>query len=1317
MKEIIAGPVTVALCLLSILHSPVVQCLLLQSSSDLISVLCSTQIYDTVLVLNSTIDYNITQDISCVVNVTNDVNSLKIIGLPLSKTAEIWCSSNTNQFQNSFTFVNLTVTLVNVEFIHCGTYLSLLPSNILSAINSSQLVFKTNHSALLLFINCNVSMADTTIKQYHGFAIIAINPVNASFTNVNITDTSHTDAAKLGAGILSLFDNSITQQSTDNNPFFTISNCSLYANNNGGTDSISFDLKGSIDSHFRGINLAQVAIVNAPAITVILHQTIVTPAITIDHSNFTHNLGLGYSAGLMIVVLHNKGPLGKVTVSNTVFKRNYNIFPCPGTALVFYILNGIKQQSYTSSNATSDVTTVLNIENTTFDHHIGSGLFGDQSYQPFVSSVMHILVKGSSLHSRNKMEFNFQNVTCKNNSSPDHSTCLLAEVAAPNQYNRKFQTVYMTFASVKAFDSNYFFPTFLVVPIFLFKNIDKIVITGTATNPSMFWNNVGSVIETHNSNVHLQGNVIFYNNIAMYGAALYLKNSYLYFSSHGLRNVSFFNNTVSKQGGAIRIWNDNIGTEIQECALHFREAGGAIKVMFINNTARLGGNSISAFPIYSCYDSVNNRKIGNSLDYYLNNMMPFNLSSLNNNNEITSKPDTVYLCHKSSDSQNSNINIPAYLGELIEININVFDQSGQSVYSEMKTKFLTYRHHYDLQFTVSSLFSQQSRIIKESNKNECTPIYVYSIKPADKVDKEVLVFSVNDNDHKVQPRLNIKPKKGCPTGFQRFQNLHSCSCSEAMNKFYNESKYNGYCNISDLTISLPKVPTIWIGRLWPNGETGITALCPLEFCLPCIHCSYVKLNNSTSTKYERINYPMDKKTVNNICRRHRTGVMCSDCDEGYSVVFGSGDCMKCSNWWLLTLLAYIVAGPLLIWLLYTLKLTLVTGTINGVIFCAQTANVGLLDVLRCFPVTNRSQIDKLLLVFLSLLNLNLGFPLCFYNGMNNFSKTILGFMFPVYLLLIVVTLIIASRYSTWLSNRTSHSSVQVLVTVVHLSFSQFITSSIDIFTYVRIITDSSDKYVWYRNGSIDFESTSDPQLAIAQVISVVVISIFVVPYLALLLGGRWILKTRLGNKYLRSSHEAIHGPFKESKKYWFTARILLLIIAIILYVTFRGSNVTIYGQTLIPLLACFVFFQVYLRPFKHKSIMVLDSIGMIIVLLLAVCSLYIVLPFHDHTQFQSHQALSYYSTSIAILGYTVFIMFIIIIIYHLYSILPFQVKDRMVAFIMKFKSRLSVSKLYRFNQYSSIEINTEAADDMDCTRPGSRSLLDEGLREPVLDFS
>ena len=56
-------------------------------------------------------------------------------------------------------------------------------------------------------------------------------------------------------------------------------------------------------------------------------------------------------------------------------------------------------------------------------------------------------------------------------------------------------------------------------------------------------------------------------------------------------------------------------------------------------------------------------------------------------------------------------------------------------------------------------------------------------------------------------------------------------------------------------------------------------------------------------------------------------------------------------------------------------------------------------------------------VFLSVLNLGLGFPLCFYNGMSELWKAGLSLLFLFYLLTIVVVLIILSHFLLKLSNR------------------------------------------------------------------------------------------------------------------------------------------------------------------------------------------------------------------------------------------------------------------------------------------------------------
>ena len=56
------------------------------------------------------------------------------------------------------------------------------------------------------------------------------------------------------------------------------------------------------------------------------------------------------------------------------------------------------------------------------------------------------------------------------------------------------------------------------------------------------------------------------------------------------------------------------------------------------------------------------------------------------------------------------------------------------------------------------------------------------------------------------------------------------------------------------------------------------------------------------------------------------------------------------------------------------------GKFNGIIFYAHAANVGIIDMLSVYN-GNNGVVKNVLIVLLSFLNLGLGFPLCFYNGM------------------------------------------------------------------------------------------------------------------------------------------------------------------------------------------------------------------------------------------------------------------------------------------------------------------------------------------------
>ena len=95
-----------------------------------------------------------------------------------------------------------------------------------------------------------------------------------------------------------------------------------------------------------------------------------------------------------------------------------------------------------------------------------------------------------------------------------------------------------------------------------------------------------------------------------------------------------------------------------------------------------------------------------------------------------------------------------------------------------------------------------------------------------------------------------------------------------------------------------------------------------------------------------------------ICNNGQTGTLCGKCVNGSTLVFGSNKCTYCDsklNYWLfISLIAFI--GPLLVFMLFALKLTLTGGTLTGVIFYVNIIASGLLTYLLSKD-TNREPVQ------------------------------------------------------------------------------------------------------------------------------------------------------------------------------------------------------------------------------------------------------------------------------------------------------------------------------------------------------------------------
>ena len=203
--------------------------------------------------------------------------------------------------------------------------------------------------------------------------------------------------------------------------------------------------------------------------------------------------------------------------------------------------------------------------------------------------------------------------------------------------------------------------------------------------------------------------------------------------------------------------------------------------------------------------------------------------------------------------------------------------------------------------------------------------------------------------------------------------------------------------------------------------------------------------------------------------------------------------------------------------------------------------------------------------------------------MTELWKAGLSLLFPLYLLIIVVVLIIFSRFSLRLSNRIADSSVQVLVTVVHLSFGRLLGAIINTFTPAKVFTSDQTYHVWYWDGCVEYGSKGHITLMI---ITSLVVFPLLSSYVLLLLFAKPLRYWICANEYTRPILEAIHAPYKDDKQYWFVARLLLLIMIYIL------CSIKPYAQVIYIVIASILFLfiigQAIFRPYLSNFNNLLD---------------------------------------------------------------------------------------------------------------------------------
>lgn len=144
------------------------------------------------------------------------------------------------------------------------------------------------------------------------------------------------------------------------------------------------------------------------------------------------------------------------------------------------------------------------------------------------------------------------------------------------------------------------------------------------------------------------------------------------------------------------------------------------------------------------------------------------------------------------------------------------------------------------------------------------------------------------------------------------------------------------------------------------------------------------------------------------CASNRAGTLCGACQPSLGVSLGSSHCLPCPlQWhWLLAVIVigFILTGIALVCLLLILNLTVAMGTLNAIIFYANIVAANKSVILQTSQISFAT-------VFISWLNFDIGFDVCFYEGMDTYVKTWLQLAFPLYIILLVAIIIKLSNVS------------------------------------------------------------------------------------------------------------------------------------------------------------------------------------------------------------------------------------------------------------------------------------------------------------------
>ena len=546
------------------------------------------------------------------------------------------------------------------------------------------------------------------------------------------------------------------------------------------------------------------------------------------------------------------------------------------------------------------------------------------------------------------------------------------------------------------------------------------------------------------------------------------------------------------------------------------------------------GNEIFNGHLHNCSLMTEDGVIGTSKDTLLKVLPSEVLEDVNG--ALDSLPQYICLCNtsKSQDSKlwncQGNLSFNIYLGENFNFSVVVLKDFRRSSFQSV--------------IDVLKDGKTASRFVPSNTTTEVQTVQF--TEPSEHHSLQLRITSPGPDTDYVLTRSVVFTELPCPVGMRNTSS--SCTCNSMLTRHGFECSELQYKSSRQYN---------WIGM--DNGRLVIGDHCIFYLCNSSVLANGIPSDSVNLSSFSQCSSEYG-----------RVGLMCTLCPKNQQPEYFSMKCRVCPNEWIALLLVLFIGGPLVVVVLFLFNLTAMQGTVNGFILYTNmmihTWSAGFFSHYTWEPLH----------IVFKYLSLRIGQGLCFFN---EFSKALLHFAFPFYLLILVATIIICAHKCncrifrvTFIARR----AVPVLTTLMIMTFASLSDAVLLALQYNHIydVITGEKRTVFWEDSTLPY--FSGKHLAVG-IIAIICSIIYLLPLIGVTLFGD-LLRRCIRSMWLSHFIDVFYGAYRYPFGFWLGVRLLARVVLIVLALSVGKLSRLALGMFVVIL--CICLFQLYFKPFR-----------------------------------------------------------------------------------------------------------------------------------------